>query len=134
MSAPLPAQGSATVWLENGIIHIEFPLGARVTQAMVEDIYRQRVALLDQAPAPQRVLAWGTRLVHMDYSASRYTAGKPVADITGKMAIVVQNSLERSLGSMFLHMFRPAYDSRLFDNRESGLRWLHGADSDRAGD
>lgn len=128
MTAPLPAQGNATVWLENGIIHIEFPLGARVTQAMVEDVYRQRLALLEQAQAPQRVLAWGTRLVHMDYSASRYTAGKPVADITGKMAIVVQNSLERSLGSMFLHMFRPAYEARLFDTRESGLRWLHGND------
>lgn len=134
MTAPLPAQGSANVRLDNGIIHIEFPLGARVTQAMVEDIYRQRVALLDQAPAPQRVLAWGTRLVHMDYGASRYTAGKPVADITGKMAIVVQNSLERSLGSMFLHMFRPAYEARLFDNRESGLRWLLGTDTKSSAD
>lgn len=124
MTASLPPQGSARVWLEADIVCIEFPTGARITREMVEEIYRQRVALLEAAPAPQKVLAWGTRLIHMDYAASKYTAGKPVADITGRMAIVVQNSLERSLGSMFINMFRPAYASRLFDDREAALRWL----------
>ena len=124
MSADLLRQGRARAWLEAGIVHVEFPAGARIVLAMTEDVYQQRLALLDSAPGPQKVLAWGTRVINLDYAASRFTAGKPTAKITRAMAIVVQNTLERSLASMFMHMFRPAYPVALFEDRAAALAWL----------
>ncbi len=122
----LPPQENARAWQEAGIVYMEFPGRARITLTMMEDVYRQRLALLASSPErKQKVLAWGTRVVNIDYAASRFTAGKSMAAITQAMAIITQNSLEESLASMFLHMFNPTYPTRIFNESDAAIAWLN---------
>lgn len=126
MNSEQPPLKNARAWQEAGIVYMEFPGRARITLPMLEDVYQQRLALLaGSSNRKQKVLTWGTRVIDIDYAASRFAAGKSMAAITHAMAIITQNSLEESLASMFMNMFHPPYPTQVFSKPDTAIAWLH---------
>lgn len=135
MAEPVPQQaGNAPAPLvseHGGIAIVEYPRGARIDRAMAEHAFALRTALLEASGKPRhRLLMTGAGVTNFDREASRFSTSRRVSSTITAAAILCSTTLERHLGSVFMHMWRPSYPVKLFDNRDDALRWLAGFPDD----
>lgn len=109
------------VFLEDGILHLNFGFKGRVTK-------RGILHALDHADAKSfsqlPVMLYGNRIIYVDYDAASFASDRRVRDLVGAMAIVTVTPLEKLLGQMFLQLHRPPYPVKLFPRRHNAFNWL----------
>lgn len=120
----IPADERPRVYLRDGICCIDFAPGTRITQEMVEYVFHQRLRLMPAHVQKQKTLVTGNRVLSLDYSASRLSVSKRIADTLIACAVISDSALERGIAALFTNLFRPPYPFRLFANRDDAERWL----------
>ena len=110
---------------EDGLLVIEYPPGARVDLAIAQSTYRRRRALLAASGRKKhRIIIHGSRIVSFDYAAYRLSASRELSGTVTAAALVCSSMLERQMASFFVHMFKPHYPIRIFEDMETARRWL----------
>lgn len=120
----LPNEPKPDVFLDQGICRIEFVPGTRISKEMVEHVFHQRLRLMKGGVQRQKLLVAGNRVLSLDYSASRLSVSKRLADTISACAVISDSGLERGIAALFTNLFKPPYPFQLFATREEALRWL----------
>jgi len=106
---------------DKGILHIDYGMAGKVTEAMVREAHRQHL-LLGKVQRP--VLISGGRVARLDYDAQRLASSPEIAASTLAVAILARNFLHHHLIQVFSLYHRPAYPVRVFSDRQRALAWL----------
>ncbi|MCB1865812.1 MAG: hypothetical protein KDG50_10300 [Chromatiales bacterium] len=118
------AEPDAAVTLEpDGIVHIEYPLHAHVTAAMVRRVLANHQALGDRA---RPVLISGQRLTGFDREVHEVCNSPEVARLTLAVALVAKTVLERYLMRLYLEFSSSPYPRRAFNDEDEARAWLRG--------
>lgn len=117
-----PAFGSSfELWREDGVLHLVFTAGARITTHEMKELLRLSAAMdpADQAP----VLVECREQVVVE---ERATALLRRACSTSKrsVALLAQDLDVRLQGEVFKRLQRPSFHFRLFAWREDAYRWV----------
>jgi len=73
---------------------------------------------------PRPLLCDLTNVVKMTQDCRKHFAGKEHAAIFSKCALIVTSPISRIIGNFFLGANKPLKPTRLFTDREEGLKWL----------
>jgi len=65
-----------------------------------------------------------TNVVKMTKECRRHFAGPDHAKTFSKAALIVTSPVSKMIGNFFLGLNKPLKPTRLFTNKEEGLRWL----------
>lgn len=122
----IPQGQRPRIYLRDGYCCIDFVPGTRIDQAMVEHVFHQRLRLMKDGLGRQRLLVTGNRVLALDYSASRLSSSKRIADTVIACAVISDSALERGIAALFVNLFRPPYPFRLFARKDEAERWLAG--------
>lgn len=78
--------------------------------------------LINNKPHP--LLCDLTNVVKMTQECRKHFAGAEHAQIFSKCALIVTSPISRIIGNFFLGANKPLKPTRLFTDREEGLKWL----------
>lgn len=65
-----------------------------------------------------------TNVVKMTQDCRKWFAGPEHAEVFTKCALIISNPISRIIGNFFLGANKPLRPTRLFTNKEAGLKWL----------
>jgi len=65
-----------------------------------------------------------TNVVKMSHECRKHFAGEEHAATFSKCALIVTSPVSRIIGNFFLGLNKPLKPTRLFTNKEEGLKWL----------
>jgi len=65
-----------------------------------------------------------TNVVKMSQECRKHFSGAEHAKTFSKCALIVTNPISRMIGNFFLGLNKPLKPTRLFTNKEEGLKWL----------
>jgi hypothetical protein len=106
----------------DGIVILRFRHGARLNEAVTEQVVRAHVAA---AGGKKRLTLVDVRgIAENDRGSRQLAAGPRVAAVTLRLAILVGNPVSRALGNFFLRVSAPPYPTRIFSDEAAARRWL----------
>jgi hypothetical protein len=73
---------------------------------------------------PRPLLCDLTNVVKMTQECRRHFAGEEHAATFSRCALIVTSPISRIIGNFFLGLNKPLKPTRLFNNKEDGLKWL----------
>ena len=73
---------------------------------------------------PKPLLCDLTNVVKMTQECRRHFAGEEHATTYSKAALIVTSPISKVIGNFFLGLNKPLKPTRLFTNKEDGLKWL----------
>jgi len=117
-----PAFGTSfELWREDGILHLVFRAGARITTQEMKELLRLSAALdpADQAP----VLVECQEQVVVEERATTLLR-KACVSSQRSVALLTQDLDVRLQGEVFKRLQRPSFPFRLFAWREDAHRWV----------
>ena len=106
----------------DGILYIECQPNTVMTLTEAKESTRIGGELVADEPRP--LLCDLTNVVKMNQECRRHFAGPEHAKIFSKCALIVTSPISRIIGNFFLGANKPIKPTRLFTNREEGLKWL----------
>jgi hypothetical protein len=73
---------------------------------------------------PRPLLCDLTNVVRMSQDCRKHFAGAEHAATFSKCALIVMSPVSKLIGNFFLGLNKPLKPTRLFTNKEDGLKWL----------
>lgn len=120
------ASANPTLYMNEGVLHVDFGKKARVTRHSLEKAYQYWMENVNQ-PVP--ILAYGNRVIYIDYDAIVFASHIQIVDTVKYLALIAVSPLEKLLAQMFLQQHRPPYPAQHFDNKEAARHWLLGLEA-----
>jgi hypothetical protein len=123
----VPVTRVQTRWFDleylDGIFYLRVKPGAVIDVAEFEDyVVAAEEMLADEFPVPYLV---DVGKINSSTPASRRLIVQPrYARLCSRCALLVQNPVARVIGSVFLGISNPPYESRLFGDEVAATKWL----------
>lgn len=115
------ASANPTLFMEDGVLHVDFGKKARVTK---ESIQKALQFWEDNVRQAVPVIAYGNRIIYIDYDAIVFASHNKVLDAVTSLALIAVSPLEKLLIQMFLRQHRPPYPAQHFQTKDDAMRWL----------
>jgi hypothetical protein len=107
---------------DDDILYIECLPNTIMTLVEAKESTRIGGEMVGDTPRP--LLCDLTNVVKMNQECRRHFAGADHAMIFSRCALIVTSPISRIIGNFFLGANKPIKPTRLFTNREEGLKWL----------
>lgn len=110
------------IWLgDDGILRIRYPQNFNLTLDAMEQIHRERLALID-APCP--LLVYAESVASAEYDAQQFASRQDVAVLVTAMGIIVKSLFTRAMSDLFMRFHKPPYPTKIFKDEQAALSWL----------
>jgi len=106
---------------EDGIVHVVL---AEDVDLSLESCRAMNLAVQELLEGPGRILADIRRMRSSGMLQVRYARDPEVAEVIGKLAVVVGSAVSRLIGNVLVAAARPAYPTRLFTDKAAAIAWL----------
>lgn len=110
------------MWINNGIILGAFKPDLVINLRVAKDIINDRKTLSEGITRP--LLIDITYLLSIDTPARNYLASSDACEFLSAGAIYTNNKLLAFLGDAWILLDKPLIPSKVFTNKEAGLKWL----------
>ncbi len=107
--------------IKDGILHFTYHLGSIITLDIAKEIVKTRLEYCNGVPYPLIVVFEGMRA--MDKQSRDYFAKEGVEGVIAA-ALVVNSVYAQFFGNMFLRITSTSISSRLFTDKNEGIKWL----------
>ena len=107
---------------EDRILHTECFPNTEMTLEDGKESTRISAEMVNYEPLP--LLCDLTNVVKMSQECRRHFSGEEHAKTFSKCALIVTNPISRVIGNFFLGLNKPLKPTRIFTNKEDGLKWL----------
>ncbi len=106
----------------DNILHTECFPNTVMTIEDGKESTRISAEMVNYEPLP--LLCDLTNVVKMSQECRTHFAGEEHAKTFSKCALIVTNPISKIIGNFFLGLNKPLKPTRLFTNKEEGLKWL----------
>lgn len=106
----------------DNILYTECFPGTIMTLEDGQESTRVSAELIGNEPRP--LLCDLTNVVRMTQECRKHFAGPEHAKTFTKAALIVTSPISKMIGNFFLGLNKPLKPTRLFTNKEDGLKWL----------
>ena len=110
-----------TLWIDDGILHCKFCDSLDMDLDIAKNCVGERVTFSNFTSYPCLIDMKG--LVSVTKEAREYMAADGSLFITAG-ALLVNNSLTKMLGNLFLNINKPKVPTRIFTEEEEAKKWL----------
>jgi hypothetical protein len=111
----------------DGVLYIECQPNTIMTIKEAKESTEIGSELLNHTPHP--LLCDLTNVTKMTQECRKHFSGPEHAAIFTKCALIVTSPISRIIGNFFLGANRPIKPTRLFTDRNEGLKWLRNKDN-----
>lgn len=108
--------------LQDGLLIATLKKGLKVNLAIARQIVQSRLDFMEFKPVLTLILSEGQ--VTMDKKARDFLASPEGTRGLIAAAMVPRNPFDWAVGSIFLHIRKPAMPTRIFAHYESAIKWL----------
>ena len=112
----------SNMWIENGILFGKYKTDIVIDLQVAKDIVNDRKTVSKGILRPCFIDV--TEVLCIDTPGRRYLASSEACEFLSAGAIYSTNPLLRLVGNAFIILDRPLIPSKVFNNREQGIRWL----------
>lgn len=107
---------------DDNILYTECVPNTIMTLEDGKESTRISAEMVNNLPLP--LLCDLTNVVKMTQECRQHFAGPEHAETFSKAALIVTSPISRIIGNFFLGLNKPLKPTKLFTNREDGLKWL----------
>lgn len=110
------------MWISNGIIFSEYKPDLVINLRVAKDIINDRKTISESIMRPFFIDI--TDLLSIDTPARNYMASSEACEFLSAGAVYTNNKLLAFLGNAWILLDKPLIPSKVFTNKEAGLKWL----------